>query len=124
GTSAAVWNNGGIFVKVKAWRHGMQLGSDTIQFVDSISSIPTPKVVLFWVDADWNRYFLVLKALEGQTLDRGWRSLSAPRRMQIANTISQFCRMLASSTSELLMTANRDGVLELFLTAFPPDSEP
>lgn len=124
GTSAAVWKIGGTFVKVKAWRHGMQLESDTIRFVNSISSIPTPKIVLSWVDVAWNRSFLVLKALEGQTLDQAWGLLSADRRMQIAGTIAQFCRTLALSTSEMLMTANGNGVLEPFLTVLPPDSEP
>ncbi|KAF9732310.1 hypothetical protein PMIN01_09168 [Paraphaeosphaeria minitans] len=50
GTSAAVWNIGGTFVKVKAWRDGMQLEVDTIQFVNRISSIPVPEIVFSWVD--------------------------------------------------------------------------
>jgi hypothetical protein len=76
GTSAAVWHIGGTFIKVKAWRHGMQLESDAIHFVNSISSVRTPKVLHSWVDVEWNRSFLVLEAMEGQTLDRVWvRSL-------------------------------------------------
>jgi len=124
GTSAAVWNIGGTFVKVKAWRHGMQLESDTIRFVNSISSIPTPEIVFSWVDVDWNRSFLVLKALKGRTLDRVWESLSADLRERIAGTVAQYCRTLALTTSEMLMTANGNGVLEPFLAAHPPDSEP
>jgi len=38
GTSAAVWSFGGIFFKVKAWRNGMQLESDTIRFINKIST--------------------------------------------------------------------------------------
>ncbi|KAF2635821.1 hypothetical protein P280DRAFT_461233 [Massarina eburnea CBS 473.64] len=124
GTSAAVWNIGGTFVKVKAWRRGMELESDTIRFVNSISSIPTPEIVFSWVDTDWDRSFLVLKALEGRTLDQVWESLSADRSMQIADTIAQFCRTLAFSTSKMLMTANGNGALEPFLTDLPQASEP
>jgi len=50
GTSAAVWKIGGTFVKAKAWQKGMQLESDTIKFVNSIYSIPTPEVIHCWVD--------------------------------------------------------------------------
>jgi len=49
GTSAAVWNIGGMYIKVKAWRQNMQLESDTIRFVKRMSSVPTPEVV--WMSA-------------------------------------------------------------------------
>ena len=61
---------GGTFIKVRAWRHGMQFESDTIRFVNGISSVRTPEVLYAWVDVDWDRSFLVLKAMEGQTLDQ------------------------------------------------------
>jgi hypothetical protein len=106
GTSAAVWCIGGVFVKVKAWQDGMQLESDTIRFVNSISSVPTPEIVHSWVDAQCDRSFLVLKALEGTTLDKAWESLSASQHMEIANTVAQYCETLASHTSKSLETAN------------------
>ncbi|KAL5398398.1 hypothetical protein PMIN03_012786 [Paraphaeosphaeria minitans] len=124
GTSAAVWNIGGTFVKVKAWRDGMQLEVDTIQFVNRISSIPVPEIVFSWVDVEWNRSFLILKAIEGRTLGQAWVSLSVDQRLRNAGTVAQFCKTLALSTSRMLMTANGNGVLEPYLTAFPPDSEP
>lgn len=124
GTSAAVWNIGGTFIKVKAWRDGMQLESDSIRFVNKISSIPTPEIIFSWVDVRWDRTFLIVKAVEGRTLDQAWESLSIHRRLQIAGTVAQFCKTLALSTSESLMTADGKGVLEPYLSAFPPDSEP
>jgi len=48
----------------------MQFESDTIRFVNGISSVRTPEVLYAWVDVDWDRSFLVLKAMEGQTLDQ------------------------------------------------------
>jgi hypothetical protein len=124
GTSAAVWNIGGAFVKVKAWQKGMQLESDTIEFVNSISRIPTPEVIHCWVDAQWNRSFLVLKALEGETLYEAWGSLSDSQRTEIANTVAGFCDTLASSTSERLETAHGKAVQEPFLTPLALASDP
>ncbi|KAF2789425.1 hypothetical protein K505DRAFT_410352 [Melanomma pulvis-pyrius CBS 109.77] len=124
GTSAAVWSIGGTYIKVKAWRDDMQLESDTIRFVNRTCSVATPKVIFSWVDADWNRSFLIMKALEGQTLDQAWESLSTDQRMQIAQSVAQSCRALALSTSETLMTADGNGVLEPFLRSTPRDSEP
>ncbi|KAF2815600.1 uncharacterized protein BDZ99DRAFT_457582 [Mytilinidion resinicola] len=124
GTSAAVWSLGGAFIKVKAWRHGMQLESDTIRYVNRVSSVPTPEVVYSWVDTDWNRSFLVLKPLKGRTLLQAWETLSIDRRMELASTVARFCKTLALSTSKMLETANGKGIIEPFLTAQPPNSEP
>ncbi|KAF1938381.1 hypothetical protein EJ02DRAFT_473950 [Clathrospora elynae] len=106
GTSAAVCSIGGTFVKVKAWRRGMQLESDTIKFVNRISSIPTLRLSS---PGHWVRYgnhCLLIK------------------RMEIADTVAQFCKTLALSTSQTLMTANGHGALETFLVDLPQASEP
>jgi hypothetical protein len=44
--------------------------------------------------------------------------------MRIASTVAQFCKTLSSSTSEKLMSANRSGIVEPFLSALAPKSEP
>lgn len=102
----------------------MQLEGDTIRFVNGISSIPTPEIVFSWVDVEWNRSFLILKALDGRTLGQVWVSLSVEQCSQIAGTVAQFCKTLALSTSRSMMTANGSGVLEPYLTARHPESEP
>lgn len=124
GTSAAVWNFGGIFVKVKAWQNGMQLESDTIQFVNRMSSIPTPEIIYSWRDEKWDRSFLILRALEGNTLAEAWGSLTTSQRTSVADTIAKYCDTLALLTSERLETANGNAVLEPFLAALPPASHP
>ncbi|KAF1961488.1 hypothetical protein CC80DRAFT_532103 [Byssothecium circinans] len=124
GTAAAVWRIGGTFIKVKSWLQGMQLESDIIRFVNSTSSVTTPEILCTWVDVEWNRTFLVLKAMEGQTLDEAWDSLSADQHMQIAGTVAQLCKTLASSTSEKLMSASGGPIAEPFLTVTPPHSKP
>ena len=124
GTSAAVWKFGGAFFKVKAWRQGMQLEGDTIRHVNNISTIPTPKVVYSWVDSEWNRSFLVLTAVEGETLRQAWPTLSLDQRRNVADIVAQFCKDLALSTSERLETVDKKGIVEPFLSVRPPDSEP
>lgn len=123
GTSAAVWKIGGTFIKVKAWRSGMQLECDTIQFVKS-SSVPVPEVIVSWVDIVWNRSFLILKALEGRTLDHVWDSLSPNQHTQLADTIASYCKELAGRTSGRLMTERGCSIQDEFLTQHPPHEEP
>jgi hypothetical protein len=122
GTAAAVWNIGGVFVKVKAWRPEMQLETDTIQFVNKVSPFPTPSTVYSWVNTKWSRSCLILKSVRGRTLNQAWNSMSSDCRTQLANTLARFCKTLAMSTSEKLETANGNGIVEPFLTARAPQS--
>jgi len=124
GTSAAAWNIGGMFIKVEAWRPEMQLESDTIRFVNRVSSLPTPNVIYSWVDTQWSRSFLILKTIKGRTLNQAWNTLSSDCRTQLANTVGRFCKALAISTSERLETADGKGIVEPFLTTRPANPEP
>lgn len=124
GTSAAVWNIGGVFIKVKAWRHGMQSESDTIRFVNGLTKIPTPTVIYSWVDFQDSRSFLILKKVEGVTLDQAWNTMLPERRTCIAQTVANYCKVLSSTTSKKLETSSGKGVVEPFLTSRPHDDEP
>ena len=125
GTSAAVWNIGGVFIKVKAWRSEMQLEGDTIRFVnDLVPSLPTPTVLYSWVDAQWSRSFLILGPVIGRTLHQAWDTLSSCSRTELANTVARFCKALAISTSARLETVGGKGIVEPFLTAPPAIFEP
>lgn len=124
GTSSAVWNIGGIYFKAKSWCRGMQLESNTIHYVTTISSVPAPQVIYTWVDSDWDRSFLILRGLKGQTLYNLWPRLSLDQRSGLAGRVAHFCRIIALSTSEKLETADGKGIVEPFLTPEPPASEP
>jgi hypothetical protein len=124
GTSAAVWSLGDVFIKVKAWRLGMQLESSTIGYVNKHTSIPTPEVIHSWIDANWNRSFLILKSLKGRTLFQAWQTLSINQRTKIAIQVAKFCRILASLSSVKLETVDGKGIVEPYLTAPPSNSEP
>jgi hypothetical protein len=126
GTSSAVWTIGtNAFCKVKAWCTGMELESDTIQFVKwKVPCTPLPKVIHSWVDEEWNRSFLIMKRVVGQTLRDAWPQLPSPQRMYIANGIAKHCAKLAAITSLTFESATGCGVLEPFLMAPAEPSHP
>jgi hypothetical protein len=69
GHSAAVWRLGDAYFKVKSWVEGMERESDTIAFVKKIAlSVPVPEVLCTWIDHAWERSFIVLRKVKGQTL--------------------------------------------------------
>lgn len=126
GTSAAVWSIGtSAFCKVKAWCEGLESENETIRFVArNAPCIPIPEVVDSWVDHDWNRSFLILKRVGGQTLRDAWPQLSPAQTSQIANQVAKYCSELARITSRTFRSATRRGVLEPFLTAAAEPSHP
>lgn len=118
GTSAAVWRIGTTtFCKVKAWCEGLEPEDDTIRFVArNAPYIPIPEVIYSWVDYNWNRSFLILKRVGGQTLQNAWPQLSLPQKSQIASQVAKYCSELAEITSPRLQSATGRGVLEPFIT--------
>jgi hypothetical protein len=126
GTSAAIWSIGSnAFCKVKSWCEGLESESDTIQFVSrSVPCIPLPEVVYSWVDYEWNRSFLILKRVHGETLQDAWPRLSSPQRSQIAGQIAKYCSKLAAIMSPRFESATGRGVLEPFLTQPAEPSHP
>jgi len=126
GTSAAVWSIGpNAFCKVKAWREGLEAESDTIEFVrKNVPSIPLPEIIFSWVDHKWNRSFLILKRVSGQTLRDAWPRLSLAQRSEAASQVAKYCSALAGITSLTFESATHCGVLEPFLTVAAKPSHP
>lgn len=126
GTSAAIWSIGtSAFCKVKAWCEGLEPGNDTIQFVArNAPGVPVPEVIHSWIDHDWNRSFLILKRVGGQTLQDVWPQISLPQKSQIASQIAKYCSKLAGITSLKFESATRRGVLEPYLTVDAELSHP
>ena len=123
GTSAAVWSIGSsTFCKVKAWCEGLESENDTIQFVaKNAPSVPVPEVIHYWVDYNWNRSFLILKRVGGQTLQDAWPQLSSSQKSQVASQVANYCSKLARITSLRYESATCRGVLEPYITV---DAEP
>jgi len=126
GTSAAVWSIGvDAFCKVKAWCEGMELESKTIEFVRAQApEVPVPQVIHTWIDHSWNRTFLILRRVEGQTLDEAWPRLTSDQRMEIANKIAAYCCKLASISTSRFETATGCAVVEPFLNDIADASRP
>lgn len=126
GTSAAVWSIGvNAFCKVKAWREGMELESKTIEFVRARAlEIPVPEVIRTWIDHSWNRTFLILRRVKGQTLDEEWPRLTSYQRLEIANKIGAYCCKLASISASRFETATGHAVVEPFLNDIADASHP
>uniref|UniRef100_A0A093V7A4 Uncharacterized protein YcbJ n=1 Tax=Talaromyces marneffei PM1 TaxID=1077442 RepID=A0A093V7A4_TALMA len=126
GTSSAVWAIGrNVICKVKTWCHGMEMESSTLAFLAvNFPHIPIPDVVISWLDTKLNRTFLLLKRIEGQTLQSAWPSLSSEHRHRIASTIAQYCNDLAISRSSSFQSATGLGVLEPFLNVHAETSHP
>lgn len=124
GTSSAVWKFGKAFCKVKAWTKGMGKEQDTIRYVEQRTAIPVPMVIYGWVDTKLNRTYLLLEEMNGRTLQHAWPSLSHDQHQTIANTIAGFCCILACFTSNRFESVAGTGVVEAFLTADAPASEP
>ncbi|KAI9056181.1 hypothetical protein LZ554_001109 [Drepanopeziza brunnea f. sp. 'monogermtubi'] len=123
GTSAAVWSLGSnTLCKVKSWCEELGAESETIDFVRNCApSLPLPEVIYSWVDHEWNRSFLILKRVEGQTLQEAWPQLSLLQKCGIAGQVATYCSTLSSTTSPLFESATHRGVLEPFLAL---DAEP
>ncbi|KAH9221682.1 hypothetical protein DL95DRAFT_355778 [Leptodontidium sp. 2 PMI_412] len=126
GTSAAVWSIGAnAFCKVKAWREGMELESKTIEFVrEKKPEVPVPEVIHTWIDHSWDRTFLILRRVKGQTLDEEWPRLNPDQRMEIANKIVGYCCKLASISASRFETATGHAVIEPFLDGIADASHP
>jgi hypothetical protein len=126
GTSSAVWAFGtSVICKVKTWCNGMGMESSTLAFLAvNFPHIPVPDVVFSWLDTKLNRTFLLLKRIEGLTLQSAWPSLSSEHKQQIASTIAQYCNDLATSRSSSFQSVTGLGVLEPFLNVHAETSHP
>jgi len=125
GTSAATWRLGQIIIKVKAWQKDMELEADTIALVISkCPSVPVPQVLYNWVDTEWNRSFLIMKAIAGKDLNKMWPLLDHKGHTAIAETIAGYCKELARQKSDEIKSGTGRGVMEHFLSPEIPDDEP
>lgn len=126
GMSSAVWTIGSHAIcKVKTWCEGMELESSTLAFIaNKFPHIPSPHVIHSWLDKKLNRSFLILRRIQGQTLERAWPSLTPDQKEQAASTVAQYCHDLAGVTSQNIQSATGCGVLEPFLNVRAEETHP
>jgi len=68
GTSGAVWAIGGALCKAKDWVEGMETEAETLRYVRKIFDIPVPEILYDWGEIVFSRPFLILKPIDGRTL--------------------------------------------------------
>lgn len=124
GTSGAVWAIGGAVCKAKAWVEGMETEAETLRYVHKNFDIAVPEILYAWIDQSFNRSFLILKRIDGETLQRAWPSLSHNQRHHIAEQVAHHCETLAKETSDKLETVTGCGILDQYLLPGRPVSAP
>jgi hypothetical protein len=126
GTSSAVWGIGlEAICKVKTWTRGMEMESDTLAFVQAKAPhIPVPEVIYAWLDKKLHRTYLILRRIQGTTLQDAWSSLTMDQQNKVADTVAQYCFDLTRATSKRLESATGCGVYEPFLHVSAKESHP
>ena len=116
GTLAAVWTiGGGVFCKVHTSDSEAEDEADNIRFVkEHFSQIPVPNVVHSWYDSD--RSFLLVKRVQGDTLQNSWATLSPAQREKVAITVADMIDLLARQQSNLLRGVTGKPLQESYLS--------
>ncbi|THW56974.1 hypothetical protein D6D20_08322 [Aureobasidium pullulans] len=100
-----------IVCKVKGWKEGMQLESETIAFVrEHFPTIPVPEILYSWIDKSINRSFDIMKRVHARTLDKAWADLTPQQRLNIAEQVAGYITLLATKTAKRFETISGCGV--------------
>ena len=89
-----------VFCKCTSWVSGMELEGDNIGFVkSSLPSIPTPEVLHYWCDPEWNRSFLITRRAPGRSASDSWRFLSFAQQASVGQQVAAIVRSIAELRS-------------------------
>ena len=66
---------------------------------DRAPAIPVPELIHFWVDEEWERYFLIQRRIRGETLDRAWWKLTEEEKRGVAKEIAFAIVTMAAITA-------------------------
>ena len=92
-----------VLVKVRWAPEGWpRTEGDAIRLVrDKAPEVPVPEAIHYWYDEKWTRYFLILRRVHGQTLDKIWFMLSERDKQAICIQIARHIRRIATITSPI-----------------------
>ena len=92
-----------ILVKVRWAPEGWpRTEGDAIKLVrDKAPEVPVPEAIHYWYDKEWTRYFLILRRVHGQTLDKVWFTLSERDKQVVCNQVAKHIRQTATITSPI-----------------------
>ena len=77
--------------------------------------VPVPEAIHFWHDKEWDRYFLILRRVHGQTLDKVWFTLTERDKVLVSNQVARYIRRAATITSPLFQHPDGEPLGELRL---------
>ncbi|PLB43349.1 kinase-like protein [Aspergillus steynii IBT 23096] len=100
-----VWAIGSELILKERPDDGRKNDVKTLNYLSTITDIPTPKVVRDWSDKN-GRYFVLQEQIYGQTLEEAWPSLSAPQRIAIADQVADIRKRLCKVTSTSIQTVD------------------
>ena len=92
-----------VLVKVRWAPEGWaRTEGDAIRLVrDKAPEVPVPEAIHYWYDKEWTRYFLILRRVHGQTLDKIWFTLSERDKKDVCYQIARHIRQTATITSPI-----------------------
>ena len=73
---------------------------------DKAPEVPVPEVMHFWHDAEWTRYFLIVRRVHGDVLDRVWFTLTDCDKKQVANEVATHIQRIAAITAPRFQCPN------------------
>ena len=77
--------------------------------------IPVPEAIYFWHDKEWTRYFLILRRVHGETLDKVWFTLTDRDKQLVSNQMGRYIRRTAEITSPLFQHPDGEPLGDLHL---------
>jgi hypothetical protein len=93
------------------WTEGSTTDAETLKWVnEKIPSLPTADYMYDWVDIKWHRSFLLTRRAAGTRFDEAWPKLTRDQRINVAQQLATYCKLLAEFTSDYLETVTGRGV--------------
>lgn len=75
-------------------------------------SVPVPEAIHYWLDKEWDRYFLITRRVHGVVLDRVWLNLSVDDKLQVSDELAAHTKSVAEITSPLYQNADGSAVAD------------
>lgn len=101
-----VWSIGSDLILKERPNQGPKSEVKALQLLAAHPNIPAPEVIFDWVDRN-ERYFMLQKRIEGETLEKVWPSLSGDQKVTIASQVTGICKHLQSITSSSIESVDR-----------------
>ncbi|KAI4129881.1 MAG: hypothetical protein LQ347_003596 [Umbilicaria vellea] len=83
-------------------------------------TVPVPEAIHYWIDREWDRYFVITRRVHGVSLDFVWFDLSSNDKGQVIDEIAAYTKTLAEIKSPLFQNADGSAVADARLLGDDP----